>query len=368
MKVLIIFALITLICSQNSQGIGTSVSYQCPDDKKIKIGEDVCAIQSSQYAKDLVQSITYIKKKSCGKNKDCSYYKSYFNKDTTLTYPGSSSTSTISDDIYTCKKKLRLLKIKKKCNYNAECYTGSCSGGKCATSDKCTSNNAKICGPDKYCKISSGSDGTCTDYVKEGAKVGSGESCAPGLGEFTDLDTSETTCKKYYSLDKGAKTKDPQFCKSYYSVDNKCAELVKVDTDCSITYNNGGNDTPVSASSGEGTYYQTVGTTKHCLYSTGKKELVDDLVKRYNKIKLDKLLDKENCDYSSGLLCDKKYAELYYVYYYYDTLKYLNLIKDNGEKNKDNKCEYEFWRTYTISSSYINVCFGFALALLSLLF
>ena len=95
--------------------------------------------------------------------------------------------------------------------------------------------------------------------------------------------------------------------------------------------------------------------------------MVDELVKRYNKIKLDKILEKEDCDYSS-YLCDKKYAELYNVHSSYDTLKYLGLIKDNGEKNKDKKCEYEFWRTITVSSSYVNVCFGFILVLLSLLF
>ena len=371
MKALIIFALISLICSQNSQGISYDTSYECPDDKKIKIGDDVCAIRSSQNAKDLVKYIYYIKKKSCGKNKKCDTYKSYFNKDTTLTqYSG--STSTIRDTLYTCQKKVRLLKINKKCNYNTECNTHYCNNGKCAAFEKCTSDNYEtVCGPDKYCKgyDYSGTVGTCTPYVKEGEVVDENtEECAPGFGAYTDPDnSSKKTCKKYFSLDKSIKTNDPQFCKSYYSVDGKCAELIKFDSTCSITYNNGGSNTDVDASTNS-YLYKDIDGTKHCLYSTGKKELVDKLVKRFNKIKLNKLLEKENCDYSSYLLCDKKYAELFYVYYYYDTLKYLNLIKDNGEKNKDKKCEYEFWRTYTISSSYINACFGFTFAFLGLLF
>ena len=107
-------------------------------------------------------------------------------------------------------------------------------------------------------------------------------------------------------------------------------------------------------------------STPHCLYSTGKKELVNELVKRYNEIKLNKPLEKEACDYEK-YFCDKKYAELKEVYDNYDTLKYIDLIKDNGKKNKNKKCEYEFWKS-TISSSYVNVCFGFIFALLGLLF
>ena len=82
MKALIIFALIAIICSQNSNTIDNSIDYECPDDKKIKIGEDVCAIApevKSNYYK------FYIKKKSCGKKKKCiSDGTSYFNKNTGL--------------------------------------------------------------------------------------------------------------------------------------------------------------------------------------------------------------------------------------------------------------------------------------------
>ena len=367
MKTLIIFALITLISYISSQYVDFSYSYECPDDKKIKIGEDVCAIRSEVKGTSTTSNEYkyYIKKKSCGKKKECTTdYINYYNKNTGL-----------NDYIYTCEKKLKLLKIKKKCNYNAECNTGYCNNGKCAAFETCTQYNYDtVCGPDKYCKgyDYSGTDGTCTAYVKEGEEVGSGQ-CAPGLGNFYDSESKKTICKKYFSLDKGASaTSGVKFCKSYFSDGSKCAEITKVDTPdnyCSVTYDNGDGSGTMTGSdtSGEGYLYKTINKERHCLYSTGKKELVDELVKRYNKIKLDKILEKEDCDYGTTNLCDKKYAELNNVYNYYGILKYLNLIKDNGEKNKDKKCEYEFWRS-TISSSYVNVYFGFVFALLGLLF
>ena len=363
MKALIIFALIALI-SYSYQSIDDSINYSCPNDKKIKIGEDVCAI----FTKDITdsKSIFYIKKKSCGKKKSCNAYGNpTYDEKTGLFYV-----------ILTCQKKLKLLKIDKKCNYNSECNTGYCNNGKCATFENCYSNS--MCGPSKYCKgfnKYTNTAGTCTDYVKENEVVDTG-TCAPGLGKFYDSDSKNYICKKYFSLDKKAINAYNQdiFCKSYFSYDGKCAELIKVDTPenyCSITYDNGDGEKVItgSASSGEDFLYQMIDgdSTPHCLYSTGKKELVNELVKRYNKIKLDKILEKEDCDYGSNNLCDKKYAELNNVYNYYGILKYLNLIKDNGEKNKDKKCEYEFWRS-TISSSYVNVCFGFVFALLGLLF
>ena len=368
MKTLIIFALITLISYITSQSISYTTTYECPDDKKIKIGEDVCAILSGVKGTNYNTYNYYIKKKSCGKKKGCKQYGSRIYNQGTGLY----------DQIYTCQKKVKLLKIKKKCNHNAECNTAYCNNGKCAASEKCYGSDS-MCGPGKYCKGYDSSNypnivaGTCTDYVKEGVVVGTDEKCAPGYGKFTDPDTSEITCKKYFSLDKSKPTSGDEFCKSLYSVNDKCAELIKVETPdnyCSITYDNGEGQktTTGSATVGENSLYETIDGVRNCLYSTGKKELVDELVKRYNKIKLDKLLEKEDCDYGSDDLCDKKYAELNAVYNDYDTLRYLKLIKDNGEKNKDKKCEYEFWRTMNVSSSYVNVCFGVVFALLSLLF
>ena len=364
MKALIIFALITLI-SYSNQSIDTKYSYECPDDKKVKIGDDVCAIASAVKGTTTNPYTYYIKKKSCGKNKYCTELGELYNKDTTLT---DDDGEVIQDKFFICQKKVRLLKIKKKCSYNTECISGFCNDGKCATSDTCTTDD--ICGPSKYCL-----SGKCTDYIKDGEKVDMSLSqrCAPGLGVFNDPDDyTKATCKKYYSLDKGDKTSGPQFCKSYFSEESKCAELIEVDgvdSDCSYTYNIGGdNKVAKPGQYGTSSYYDTVDSKKYCIHSTGKKELVDELVKRYNKIKLDKLLEKESCDYGTYYLCDKKYAELKEVYDNYATLRYLNLIKDNGEKNKDKKCEYEFWRTITVSSSYVNVCFGFFFTLLSILF
>ena len=356
MKALIIFALIVLISCDDDADIVEDYTIKCPDDKKIKIGEDVCAIL--QYAsKSGDDDVIYVKKKSCGKNKGCAPKDENYNKD-----------SKLKDQILTCQKKLRLLKIGKKCNYNAECYTGFCSGGKCAAygTEECDDDNN--CGPDRYCDNENGGTGKCVAFVNEGDDC-SKTKCAPGL----ECD-STSKCKKLFSLDTGAATTKEEFCKTLAAYNGKCIEVVKVADDCSLTYKDkdGGSEITVKVANDKDNLakYEDDGTTlKECRYAYRPKDLLDDIIERYNKIKLNKLTEKkkEMCDYSAELLCDKKYAELYYVYYYYDLLLKQQLIKENGEKNKDKKCEYEFWRS-TISSSYVNVCYGFALALLGLLF
>ena len=367
MKILIIIALITLI--SYSQSIDEYTTFSCPD-KKVKIGEDVCTV--IEYVNDENDNTKYytnyyIKKKSCGKNKECNSKGYKYNKVTKKT-----------DELYTCQKKLRFLKIKKKCNYNAECYTGYCNNGKCATLDECTSNNEFVCGPGKYCKFSTASSntGTCTAYSKEGVEVDINyEECAPGLFSYYDSDKSKSYCKKYFSLDKGVDVSSygydyhdyQKYCSTYQTYGGKCVEITEVDSSCSIKYDDGKTTIPVTADdSNTNNLYQIINGKRRCLYSTAKKELKDEVVKRYNKIKLDKLLEKENCDYED-YLCDKKYAELESVYENYENLLYYGLIKDNGDKNKDKKCEYEFWRSF-VSSSYVNICFGFFFTLLGLLF
>ena len=370
MKTIIIFVLVVLISySQSVRSIDYNILYQCPDDK-IKIGEDVCAIETSEgCSKDIYYKV-YIKKKSCGKNKKCSSGGSVFNIKTDSTCGTTNSyAGSTTDSIYTCRKKLKLLKIDKKCNYNAECSTGYCNNHKCAAYGddvKCRTyeNN---CAPGKYCKedSSSSSTGTCTSYLGEGNVCSSTTAdCAPGLSCFYPSGESTGTCKKYFSVDKGEYASSVEFCKSIYLVGTKCAEIISVnDNTCTITYNDGGSDTEDKNTNNVLTTLSD--GTNVCKYKAGVKDLLTDIVKRYNKIKLNKVLEKENCDYD-GYLCDKKYAELISVYNDYGKLLHHGIIKENGKKDK--KCEYEFWRTVSVSSSYIKICLGFAFTLLSLLF
>ena len=358
MKALIILALVVLISTQQYfPSLSLGDTFQCPDEK-IKIGEDVCAITSSEHASKNIPYITYIKKKSCGKNKKCGSGGYNYNKNTDTSKTGGSAT----DTIYTCRKKLKLLKIKKKCNYNAECYTGFCNGKKCAAygdSDTCSDN--KNCGPDRYCGVKTGSTTkTCIPYLKEGEDCKTATSgCAPGLECYTKDGTS-FNCKKYFSLDKGDYG-SKLLCKSMYVVGGKCAEITEFGNDCKIKYDDGTN---TNVEKQEGYKYDN---KNYCYYTSGWNDLVSDIKKRYDKIKLDKVLEKENCDYET-YYCDKKYGELIEVYNNYETLLNQQLIKDDGKKNGDKKCEYEYWRSVTVSSSYVSVCLGLAFALLGLLF
>ena len=199
----------------------------------------------------------------------------------------------------------------------------------------------------------------CTDYATENGNCKDAR-CAPGLWQLTSSDGS-CTCKKYYSLEKGATASNDEYCKSnYLSPNGKCAEITSINADtCVITYNDGSDGTDT------GNVLTTIGTTNYCNWKNGVKEVISDLVERYNKIKLDKILEKEDCDYED-YYCDKKYAELKKVYENYGPLLYHGIIKENGKKDK--KCEYEFWRTVSVSSSYVNVYLLFAFTLLGLLF
>ena len=343
MKTLLIFALVLLISCYYEEDLPDieSSTIKCPDDK-IKIGQDVCAITVD----DSTEAITYVKKKSCGKNKACLY-----------------TDTEQSDDIYTCQRKLKLLKIGQKCNYNAECYTEFCNGGKCAVYDdtkECDRN--ENCGPDKYCE-----DEKCVAYVTEGGDCSEGEECAPGYN--CDDSESPETCKKLFTLGIGETSSSEEFCKTLNIYDGKCIEVVKVDKNCSLTYKDkdGGEEKTLKIE--DDTNYNLATPDKKCRYVYKPKELIDDLIEIYNKIKLNKLLEKkkEDCDYGIHNLCDKKFAELRAVYENYDILLEQDIIKANGEKNKDKSCEYEFFKSM-ISSSYVSICFGFTLVLLGLLF
>ena len=368
MKAIITLALVVLILYSTQDRIpplSLRNSFECPDDK-IKLGDDVCAITSSQHGSANTDYITYIKKKSCGKNKWCVEAAENYNKDTDTNVV----TNGDSDDIiFNCQKRVKLLKIDKKCNYNAECYTGFCNNNhKCAAYGDAECKYDRNCGPDKFCDFSSGT-GKCTAFIQESKDCSkSYGGCAPGLG-CNIKDSTTYTCQKYFSLEKGVDTNNQIFCKSGYTIGNTCVEIVGVDNDCKLTYNDGTDH--------EIPYGVTRDGNKYCYIKSGFKDLVSDIIKRYNKIKLDKILDKENCDYgyedddsspSFHYLCDKKFAELYSLYSDYTALLYRGFIKENGEKNKDKKCEYEFWRSVTVSSSYVNVYLGFAFALLGLLF
>ena len=378
MKTIIIISLLVLISYSSQQQyysiiIGYDTLYKCPDDK-IKIGEDVCAIKTSEGCSKDIPYKVYIKKKSCGKNKECGskFYSIYNLK--------SGKSCRTTDYIYNCQKKFKLLKIGKKCNYNAECNTGYCNNHKCAAYGddvKCVTDENN-CAPGKYCKNDGTRDGSgntlgiCTSYLGEGEVCSSTTAeCAPGLYcHKTSSSATSSTCTKYFSVGKGDYAEDDILCKSLFLVDDKCAEIISVDDDtCTMTYNNGGTDTSVS-----NLLTTLEDGTNVCNYKAGVKDLVSDIVKRYDKIKLNKILEKDNCDYESiefdsdtfKTLCDKKYAELFSVYKYYGPLLRHGIIKENGKKNK--KCEYEFWRTVSVSSSYVNVYLLFAFTLLGLLF
>ena len=365
MKSLILIALLAFISCDITVTVPPIISttYKCPDEK-LKLKDDLCAIyvDDTDSTSSKSTDVLYIKKK-CGKNKHCieyvsSSYKYYdSNKYEDIVY-------------YTCiKTKLSLLKVNKKCSLNSECLTGICKGNKCSTLDPCYSS--EHCGKGKYCD-KSGSTNTCKAYVNEGGTCSRNDFCSNGLYCYYGSSTTGK-CQKYFSLDVGTKNVDhSELCKTgIISNDGNymCVTFSSYDSDKDklLCKDGDGKEVECIVSGPSGNTFIDKSSNKVPIYSKGKFDLLGDIIKRYNKIKLDKLNDKEEGYDYYNYYGDKKYAELKAVYDNYAYLLNQGLIKENGKKNGDNKCEYEFWKS-TISSSYINVCLGFALALLSLLF
>lgn len=365
MKALILF---TLIAFQTFQSLCFNMQYQCPDDK-IQLDDDICGIEVSSTTDD----IFYVKKK-CGKNQQIDFIKGITISKKTHLY-------------YRCVTKLNLLEVGKSCFLDSECITSNCANGKCATVSACTGD--KNCGKGKYCyraKDKYGIEaetGSCKDYVKEKGECGGdeGKECGPGLICYKqDYNSPKGTCTKLYSLELGARNvEDSRLCISGATFtikrDNiklkECVTLTdsKIVTAgvipyCQVTYTDKSNG-KYEDNSAE-TFINKAGSTV-CKEDKRKYNLLGDIKERYDDIDLEKLLEKEEDSYAyHGFFGDKKYAELYSVYEKYSELLDKGIIEDDGKKNDDNSCGYEFWFS-TISSSNVNVGLGFVFALLGLL-
>ena len=395
MKALIILALLALIyCDDDGiPSINEYTTFVCPDDK-IKLKNDVCAyIQSEEVMKCKYDStyqssnedcgyiygytnptsggstITVNIKKKCGKNEKCKAISERVDsKD--LKYSGTNdedlTVTKKEEHIFKCiNYKVNLLKENKKCSFGGECLTGYCSGGKCKTLDKCTDD--ENCGKGKYC-YTGGTTPTCKSRLSGPGTCDANNSekcCGEGLSYIYDSTEKKYKCIKYFSLSVGDTCDDSEQCKSGICSSSQCVSYVETDsTTCDVTC----KDSADKKFTCLGGSFTNKDEKEVCLYPKEKFDLLGDMIDRYNKIKLDKLNKKEDYAYIpySQYFGDKKYAEKKAVYDNYAYLKDQGLIKSDGKRNGDKKCEYEFWKS-TISSSYVHVYLGFALALLGLL-
>ena len=396
MKALIILALLALIYGDGGIPGIDEATFVCPDDK-IKLKNDVCAYiqykevikckydgsssgtdedcdNKSGYSKTSSESLTVNIKKKCGKNEKCIEIDGRIDSEDKEDPGATNKDFTVTkkeEAIYKCiNYKVNLLKENKKCSFDGECFTGYCSGGKCKTLDKCTED--ENCGKGKYC-YKGGDTPTCKSRLSGPGTCDANNSekcCGEGLSYIYDSTEKKYKCIKYFSLSVGDKCGDNDQCKSgicsYVQSGYQCVSYVKTDsTTCDVTCKNSANTEYTCYSNA---YFTNKDNKKVCHYPKEKFDLLGDLIDRYNKIKLDKLNKKEDYAYIPyrSYFGDKKYAEKKAVYDNYAYLIDQGLIKSNGKRNGDKKCEYEFWKS-TISSSYVHVYLGFALALLGLL-
>ena len=321
----------------------TTTIYQCPDDVTY-LKRRVCAIKSA----GINSNINYLNIYSnCRSEEFCSKY---------------------SDDLYTCVKKVELLKIGKKCNLNEECRTGLCENNKCkakGTGESCTADAE--CGNGSGC-AENGSGKHCAELAKN-----EGDACGPAVGKICGygLKCHDNKCTKFGSLEDGAaadKDTEEILCKSGIVYVNKCDSVVTA-TECTsdshtaiINFKNAGQKTFNCIKSN----YAEDGTTinyYHDYYSL-RTDIFKEYLEEFNKVDLDDLYDNDKYDietHGEGL-GKWKLKKMYLKYKNFGYLKYYNLIDDEGEVNSDNSCVYDYYIKEQLSSFMtINVLFGLCL-------
>lgn len=351
-KFILVFALFSMIYAADYNAI----NYKCAD-KKLK--SKMCLIKHDliEPATSDLDSYEYLIGKHCDDDEEC--------------LPG-----IIGPDQNICINKYKYsLKYGKKCNYNRDCLFGICKDGKCASDKDCGA-----CDKKQACVTQTAKPSKCMNYVDENGSCaanaeGYAPPCAPGY-----LCNSDNKCTKMFSLGEGKDAKFEYLCQSGFANGGKCVSIKTYPTcesgTCSGKYSDGA-DIPNTDPD------PTITPICNCLKVKGGKYVAsisekrqnyfkDNVVGRFNKIKLDKLKKKKYLDYlnkdAEHTLGDKKLHQSKVIYEHWNEFIARGLIKDNGKKNGDKKCEYKYWMNYYMSSNLLKSSLVSALVLLTLLF
>ena len=359
--------------------------YKCPDTK-LKM-EDICAIGSTP-ADNNENEIYYLYiKDKCSKDKVCTYIEQEpfysVNKRRRKFDLNGNPEDYYEDYYYTCQKNIDLsyLKIDQKCSIDAECYTGYCKNGKCSTLDVCLDDEQ--CKPEQYCALKVDGEktsGKCENLKKKGDSCTQEDKCQRGLICDYDYSTSplKGKCQKYFTKSVGDKVSDPNLCKSGYAkFDNVNLAYICLEFDSAAECKDDGSGDyycEITSKDKDGKQQkdleycpQSNKDPKKHLCPKGKTyfKVQKKAIEQYDKIDLEKFNEKEIKSFED-YFGDKKYAEYASILENFAELYDQKIIDDEGEMNKDFKCEYNFLLKQ-LSSNSIKVCFVFIIGLLGLL-
>ncbi len=283
-------------------------------------------------------------KNSCDNDEKCVFYK--------------------DDPLGTCTKKPKnYIMPGKICSIDFECTDGKCVNNICRL-------DCNDCGENQYCysDIFEENPSKCMNFSKineiyEFDDEGYEHICSPELFGFE----GNLTCQKLGSFDDGEYADyDFKFCKSglideyegvcisvindpicdkedSIEVDVKGTESGKAEASCLLTIDN--------------KYFSSLTKSK-------TKYWKENVLKRYNELNWKKIRKNKNFIYEG--ITDKKFNEYFTIYSNYESFITQNIINEDGEINKNKKCEYKFLWKY-LSSNRIKVNFTYILLFLLIL-
>ena len=275
-----------------------------------------------------------------------------------------------SSSLYKCQKMNKKKHQGSKCIANGDCLSGKCDK-KCKTNtNSCTNNYG--CDKNKgYCN-----GGKCIEFVKAKKECTEKDVCEAKHGCNIEDGNTEGVCTQYGSLDDGEKAGKGIFCKSGIEYDGICVS-VEEDKECNITT----NKCQPKISNGEEEFYvnneggidcEVYKKNYICPVSKLKQSFFKDYIKKYNKMKTDKILKKKKFRLSNEngfYFYNKKLMKKYFKYRYFEELRKIGVMNEEGKIEKD--CEFDYYIkefANTNSASYIKsiifAIFGMILVLL----
>lgn len=275
-------------------------------------------------------------------------------------------------DYYKCQKIVEKRHEGKRCKTDGDCLSGYCGGGECQLKEKCV-NNYSCEKEGYYCTKSN----ECKDFKKKNEGCELGDVCEAGYGcNYFIPGLSYGKCRKYGSLNDGKPASDGIFCKSgIIDNDGICVSVIQ-DSECK--YKGDNEQYYCSPTVDNGTSYYTIYSECEpykqnpiCKVSKLKSSFFEDYIEKYKKMNTKRIMKKTKfrlSDENSRYFYNKNLLKKYFKYYYFEKLRAIGVMNEDGKIEKD--CEFDYYLKHfyeTNRSSYIKFLALFSFGLMSLL-
>lgn len=302
---------------------------ECSKDKP---KSDICALEVKENVNDTSK---YIIKKVCGRNYRCTQ-------------------DAINLNMFGCVDKIMPKEIGEKCQYNEECHTKLCKSGKCEGLEenaKCgTKDVVGYCGHGLAC---SKKENKCKKLI-ESEKAGCLEDdlrCQFGYkcNVIDSKDPNKNRCVKLGSIKKGDFASNEMVCETGLMYKNICVS-VKTDGTCNADNKCVGLELDGAKYDDQAKYCVTGVLGKndkenknYCPLTKTKEARYKEYMKEFDKVGTEKINKDKKTFYDDGVtrysLGKPELYDLDLLYYNSENFLAQGVINNDGEINKDKKCE-----------------------------